>query len=104
LASQTRTSIRLFSAAEVRADSAEDGAVEGAGYYYPVKNIEFPSGGNFVVFDQPAAKNSLKNVPWEVKATCTRNFLGLFWTSVAGMMNPHVFWPGALFFSFNWAF
>ncbi len=75
-------------------------------YYTPIRKVNFVDGKS-TIFHQDTSPNQIKFVPWEIKETTLKNFLGVF----GFVALDYLFHPGALIYSigtmsfgFNWIY
>ena len=75
-------------------------------FYTPVRRVDF-SNGKSTIFHLSASPSQLRSVPWEVKETTVKNFLGVFGMVIVDYLfapGAGFYTAGALTFGLNWMY
>lgn len=75
-------------------------------FYTPVRRVDF-SNGKSTIFHQTTSPSQFRSVPWEVKETTVKNFLGVFGMVIVDYLfapGAGLYTVGALTFGLNWMY
>ena len=99
-----RTQARLFSTAS---SGANYEAFDENIFYSPVRKVSFSNGRATIFNNQAASPNKLSFVPWEVKETTVKNFLGVIGMNILDyLFHPYgsIYMVGTAYFGLNWMY
>jgi hypothetical protein len=96
---------RLYSSAAAQGGSQYESFDDNI-FYTPVRKINFQNGRS-VIFSQDSTPGKLRYVPWEVKETTLKNFLGVIGFSIIDYLfhpSAALYSIGAFSFGLNWIY